>query len=83
MKIAEVKVNGQSVPKMEWKQMNGQTDDGGDSITRHINAVSNKWKNKNEGSWLTQVSLAVDVKMDVSMFFSLVDVISCSVDNAS
>ena len=35
------KVNGQSVPKIEWKQTDGQTD-GGDCITTHANAVGDK-----------------------------------------
>ena len=34
------KVNGQLVPKIEWKQTDGQTD-GGDCITSLANAVGN------------------------------------------
>ena len=40
--MQKVKVNGQSVPKIEWKQTDGRTDkrtDGGDCITYHANAV--------------------------------------------
>ena len=36
--MQKFRVNGQSVPKIEWKQMDGQTD-GGDYITSHANAV--------------------------------------------
>ena len=36
--MQQFKVNGQSVPKVEWKQTDGQTD-GGDCITSHANAV--------------------------------------------
>ena len=39
------KINGESVPKIEWKQTDGQTyelTDGGDCITSHANAVGNK-----------------------------------------
>ena len=39
-------INGQSVPKIQWKQTDGQTD-GGDRITSRAIAVSNKtetWK---------------------------------------
>ena len=39
--MQKFKVNGQSVPKIEWKQTDGRTNRG-DCITRRINAVSNK-----------------------------------------
>ena len=34
------KVNGQSVPKIEWKQTDGGLTDGSDCIISHANAVS-------------------------------------------
>ena len=37
---AKDKVNGQSVPKIQWKQTDGQAD-GGDCITSLANAVGN------------------------------------------
>jgi len=36
--VQKFKVSGLSVPKMEWKQMDGQAD-GGDRITSHASAV--------------------------------------------
>ena len=39
--MLKLKVNGQSVPKIEWKQTDGQTD-GDDRITSLANAVGNK-----------------------------------------
>ena len=38
--MQKFKVNGQSVPKIEWKQTDGKTD-GGDYITSVANAVGN------------------------------------------
>ena len=38
--MQKFKVNGQSVPKTEWKQTDGRTD-GCECITSHANAVSN------------------------------------------
>ena len=35
------KVNGQSVPKIEWKQTDGRTDVRSDCITSYANAVGN------------------------------------------
>ena len=41
--MQKVKVKGQSVRKIKWKQTDGQTDDGGDCdcITSRANAVGN------------------------------------------
>ena len=39
--MQKFKVNGQSIPKIEWKQTDGHTD-GGDRITSLANSVRNK-----------------------------------------
>ena len=44
--MQKFKINSQSVPKIEWKKMDGQMD-GGDCITSHANAVGNNAVGKN------------------------------------
>ena len=39
--MQKFKVNGQSVPKTEWKQTVDEQTDGGSCITSHTNAVGN------------------------------------------
>ena len=49
--MQKVKVNGQSVPNIEWKQTDGQTDsqmDGGDCITSFGNAIGKNLRTREQ-----------------------------------
>ena len=54
------KVSGQLVPKLEWKQTDGQTD-AGDCITCRINAIGNNTPNS--------TSLTLQLSMPMAIYF--------------
>ena len=48
--MQKFKVSSQSVPKIEWKQTDGQTD-GGDCVTSHANVVANRYIVLSPSDW--------------------------------
>ena len=57
--MQKFKVNEQSVPKIEWKQTDGQTD-GGDCITSLANAVPDNATVLHSLNWTKHVKLQYD-----------------------
>ena len=72
---AKFKVNGQLVPKIEWKQTDGRTDgrtDGGDRITSLANAVGKYsffgFRCTKEVTLVYECTLRCDVILAVELF---------------